>query len=316
MAPGDPDLAQFAAAISAMHPRELQSALQGLVVTGPAAPPPAGAADAGPDGLPAPLSELAGTIKAPAAGRQLQRLISDTRLNEPVRIDPDAAARMARPYAWLLDRVGSAGIKLTDAGHLPPPHVQAAVAELGLAGQCGGTGSGASRRENRALPVRHLRESAVSTGLLGKDRGHLFLTSRGSALRADRVALWWHLAERMPAPSALTCEVHAGLVLLTCVAAGFTDTLDGTIARLLAGAGWTNGDGTPLADVAAARAAWDTRTVLRRLGAFSGVPGPDHADRPTADGVTFARAALLTWPGRPATGPGGATPPPSAAGRG
>ncbi len=300
MARGEEVLAQFEAAISAMHTREIQSALQGLVVTGSAAPPPADAVDAEPDGLPAPLGELLGTIKAPAAARQLQRLIRDARLDQPVRITPDTAARMARPYAWLLDRVGPGGIKLTDAGHLPPPHVEAAVAELGLAGHCGGAG----RRENRAPPVRHLRESAVSMGLLRKHHGHLFLTSRGSAVRADPAALWWHLAERMPVTSPFSCEVHAGLVLLTCVAARFTDTLDETIARLLAAIGWTNRDGTPLADGAAARAAWDTRTVLRRLGAFSGVPGPDQADRPTPDGVMFARAALLTWPGRPATGPG------------
>jgi hypothetical protein len=324
MARGDPVLAQFEAAISGMHPREIQSALQGLVVSRSSAPPPSGPAGAEPHGLPTPLGELLRTIKAPAAGRQLQRLISDARLDQPVLISPGTAGRMTRRYAWLLDRVGPGGIKLTDAGHLPPPHVQAAVAELGLAGHCGDTGGGtgasasrsASRRENRTRPVRHLRESAMSMGLLRKERGHLLLTSRGSAVRADPVALWWHLAERMPVPSAVTCEVHAGLVLLICVAARFTDTLDETTGRLLAAMGWTNPDGTPLTDVAAAGAAWNTRTVLRRLGAFSGIPGPDHADRPAPDGVTFARAALLTWPGRPATGREGATPPPSAAGRG
>jgi hypothetical protein len=330
MARGDPVLAQFEAAISAMHPREIQSALQGLAATRPAASPPAGEAGeagqagAGPDGLPAPLGELLGTIKAPAAARQLRRLISDARLDQPVAITPGTAARMARPYGWLLDRVGPGGLKLTDAGHLPPAHVQAAVAELGLAGQCGDTGGGAGarasrragRRENRTLPVRHLRESAVSMGLLRKERGRLLLTARGSAVRAHPVALWWHLAERMPVPSAVTCEVRAGLILLTCVAARFTDTLDETTGRLLAAMGWTSPGGTPLTGAAAAGAAWNTRTVLRRLGAFSGAPGRDHAARPTADGVTFARAALVSWPGRPPTGREGATPPPSAAGRG
>lgn len=325
MARGDPVLAQFEAAISAMHPREIQSALQNLVASRPAAAPPpgeageAGEAGAETDGLPAPLGELVGTIKAPAAGRQLRRLISDARLDEPVRITAGTAARMTRPYAWLLDRVGPGGLRLTDAGHLPPPHVQAAVAELGLAGQCGGgggAGGGAGRRENRTRPVRHLRESAVSMGLLRRERGHLLLTARGSAVRAHPVALWWHLAERMPVPSALPCEAHAGLIVLTCVAARFTDTLDETTGRLLAAMGWASPDGTPLTGAAAAGAAWSTRTVLRRLGAFPGVPGRDQPDRPAPDGVTFARAALLSWPGRPPTGRAGATPPPSAAGRG
>jgi hypothetical protein len=120
----------------------------------------------------------------------------------------------------------------------------------------------------------------------------------------------------MPVPSAVICEVQAGLILLTCVAARFTDTLDETTGRLLAAMGWTSPGGTPLTGAAAAGAAWNTRTVLRCLGAFPRAPGPDRADRPTADGVTFARAALVSWPGRPPTGREGATPPPSAAGRG
>ena len=153
-------------------------------------------------------------------------------------------------------------------------------------------------------PVRHLRDSAVTMGLLRKERGRLLLTARGSAVRAHPVALWWHLAERMPVPSAVTCEVQAGLILLTCVAARFTDPLDETTGRLLAAMGWTSPGGTPLTGAAAAGAAWNTRTVLRRLGAFCDVPGRAQADRPAPDGVMFARAALLTWPGRPATGPG------------
>lgn len=40
---------------------------------------------------------------------------------------------MVRPYAWFLDRAGTEGIQLTSAGYLPPPVVEAAVAELGLA---------------------------------------------------------------------------------------------------------------------------------------------------------------------------------------
>jgi NAD(P)-dependent dehydrogenase (short-subunit alcohol dehydrogenase family) len=42
-------------------------------------------------------------------------------------------------------------------------------------------------------------------GLLRKRRGMLMLTSRARELRADPVALWWHLAERMP-----TSHISAG----------------------------------------------------------------------------------------------------------
>jgi hypothetical protein len=327
-------LAQFEAAIAGMRPRDIQTALHQLCAPGPAAPAPADVLTAEPDGLPAPLKELLGSIKAPAAARQLLRLIREAGPGQPVRITPQAAARMTRPYGWLLDRAGVAGLKLTDAGHLPPAHVQAAAAELGLSGQRGGTSGGTSggtpRRESQSLPVRHLRESAISMGLLRKDLGRLMPTARGAALRSDPEALWWHLAERMPVPSPAPCEVQAGLVLLVCAAARFTDTLDETIARMLFAAGWASAGGTPLTGTEADRAAWATRTVLRHLGAFSGAPCPDHADRPTADGVTFARAALFTWPEPPvhlpeppvhspdraASGRAGGTPPPSAAGPG
>jgi len=66
-------------------------------------------------------------------------------------------------------------------------------------------------------------------------------------------------------------------------------------ARLLSAIGWVNGDGTELTELTAGDASWDTRIVLRRLGAFTdGHLRP--AATPSAEGVTFARAALRTWP--------------------
>ncbi len=61
---------------------------------------------------------------------------------------------MVRPYAWLLDRVGDEGIRLTGAGYLPPAHVEAAATELGLLEDWMGKGN----RETQTLPVLHLRE--------------------------------------------------------------------------------------------------------------------------------------------------------------
>ena len=104
---------------------------------------------------------------------------------------------MVGSYAWLLDRVGDAGIKLTSAGFLPPLQVEAAVAELGLAEEWIGKGN----RESQTLPVLHLRESATAMGLLRKRNGMLLLTSRARAVRTDPPALWWHLAQRMPPAS-------------------------------------------------------------------------------------------------------------------
>lgn len=241
---------------------------------------------------PGPLAELVRAVRTTAGKRELRRLISDARLDQPVLVDAGTAARMARPYTWLLNRVGDDGIKLTSAGYLPPAHVEAGVTELGLGEEWIGKGN----RENQTLPVLHLRESAVNMGLLRKRRGMLLLTSRARDLRADSVALWWHLAERMPPKSPDRCEIQAGLILLAVLAAQADGDPDSITARLLGAIGWVNGDGTDLDDLAAGHASWDTKTVLRRLGALADDGRLRPAAKPTPDGVTLARAALRSWP--------------------
>ena len=239
--------------------------------------------------LPGPLDDLVHAIRIPAAKRELSRLLAGARLDQPVLVDAATATQMVRPYAWLLDRVGGDGIKLTSAGYLPPLHVEAAVAELSLGEEWIGKGN----RENQTLPVLHLGESATAMGLLRKRNGMLLLSSRARALRTDPPALWWHLAQRMPPASRDQCETQAGLILLTVIAARAKGDPDVTIARLLSAIGWVNGNGTDLDRHAAAQACWDTKTSLRRLGALI---GDWRSEAPSADGVTFARAALQNWP--------------------
>ena len=265
-----------------------------LAAAFPATPSP-GAGDGGADpagGLPGPLGELVSAVRDPASRRELRRLLDAARLDAPVLVDAGTAVTMVRSYSWLLDRIGAEGIKLTGAGYLPPAHVEAATAALGLDEEWIGKGN----REVQTLPVLHLRESATKMGLLRKHDGMLLVTSRGRRLRDDPAGLWWQLAERMPLRSADRCEMQAGLLLLTLIAAGVPGDLDAVVARLLGAIGWTSGDGTQLTGSAAGAAAWDTRTVLRRLGGFR----PDRhvfgSGKPTPDGITFARAALRTWP--------------------
>lgn len=191
---------------------------------------------------------------------------------------------MVRPYAWLLDRVGDDGIRLTAAGYLPPAHVETAVAELGLLENWMGKGN----RETQTPPVLHLRETAAKMGLLRKQRGMLQLTTIGRKLRTDPVSLWWHLAERMPPRSADRCETQAGLIWLLTVAAQRPGDPAQIVARALAGIGWTLADGTPLSALDADRAAWDTRNVLRRLGGLTDDPRRYGAGSPNEEGVAFA----------------------------
>jgi len=250
-----------------------------------------------PDDLPGPLEELLGAVRDGYVRRELRWLMGAALAGKP-DIDTATAARMVRPYTWLLDRVGAEGIRLTGAGYLPPAHVEAAATELGLLEDWIGKGN----RETQTLPVLHLRESATNMGLLRKHRGMLLLTAAGRKLRTDPVALWWHLAERMPPRSADRCETQAGLIWLLAVAAlrpgggpGPGDPAE-VVARTLAGIGWTLADGTPLSTLDADRAAWDTRNVLRRLGGLTDDPRHYGAWSPNEDGTGFARAAVSTWP--------------------
>jgi len=253
--------------------------------------------------IPGPLRELAAAIRTTEDRRQLRRL-AGAALAEPADVDAKTAARMVRPYTWLLNRVGADGIMLTGAGYLPPAHVAAATAELGLGEEWIGKGN----RENQTMPVLHLRESATRMGLLRKHRGRLVRTARGRAVATDPLALWWQLAERMPLKSADACETQAGLIFAAAVAARATGDLDAIVARFLDAIGWVSGDGTPLTGSMAARAAWDTKTVLRRLGAFADDGRAYGPERPTADGVAFARAALRTWQDSPRLRPSAANP--------
>jgi len=229
-------------------------------------------------GLPGPLGELVSDMRTASERRLLLSLIDAAGLDQPVLVDAATAERMVRPYSWLLDRVGSDGIRLTQAGYLPPVHVAAASAELGLADEWIGTGN----REHQTVPVLVLRETAQRFGLLRKHSGMLLLTACGRAVRADPAALWWHLAERMPPGSRDRCEQQAGLLLLILVAADATDDLSVTIARFLTASAWMLADGRPLTGGAAARAAWDTKAVLQRIGAFAPArPGCYDSDEPT-----------------------------------
>jgi hypothetical protein len=241
--------------------------------------------------LPEPLADLVYAVRDSREQIRLRKLIDAAALDEPAVIDPDAAARMVRPYTWLLDRVGEDGITLTGAGYLPPAHVEAAVAELGLAEEW----IGKLNRENHTMPVLDLRESAQKLGLLRKHRGKLLLTTRGRRLLADPVGLWWHVAERTPLASQDSVEHQAGLVLLINIAAGAPEHADAIITRTLHAIGWMRGDGNPLTAFDDGGAVRDTRALLRRVEALTG-DSFRRDERPTPDGVTFARAVLRTWP--------------------
>lgn len=244
--------------------------------------------------LPAQVVELVDAFRNPITQVEFLYLLANAKILEPVLVQVETAARMVRPYSWFLDRVGVEGIKLTSAGYLPPADVEAASAELGLAGEW----IGKHNREVQTLPVFTLRKSAMRLGLLRKYRGMLLATPRGRRLRGDPLGLWWHLAEQLPPTKIARHVTHAGLLLLAGTAIGSAAGDDPLkyVARMMDEAGWRNRDGTPVTEWQVRDTAADTHIVLIHLGALVQTRQGLGPEQPTSDGAVFARAALRTWP--------------------
>jgi hypothetical protein len=83
----------------------------------------------------------------------------------------------------------------------------------------------------------------------------------GTQARLDQAAFRAEPVEPDSAPD--------GLILLAALAAQAAEDPDVTTARLLSAIGWVTGDGTELTELTAGHASWDTRIVLRRLGALT-----------------------------------------------
>jgi hypothetical protein len=213
------------------------------------------------------------------------RAIDAADLDAPVGEEPDADV-VVTPYRWLLDRVGD-GVKLTQAGYLPPTVVKAAMTELGWAEDW----YGKNNREDVTLPVLELRESAQRFGLVRKYRGQLVPTRIGRTLADDPAGLWWHLAGVLP-DARSEPQRHAGVLYLITVAAGLAEN-DVMLAEGMTILGWTErGTYQELSPSAAFGAARDTWAVFRRLGL---VPRTRRLEDgvPTRAARRLARAALL-----------------------
>lgn len=236
--------------------------------------------------LPAPVVELVRRVTGPE--RDVVRdLVAQARLDELVQIDAELAAEQVADFRWLLTHIGTDGLPLTSAGYLRPADVEAAVAALGIADEWIGT----LNRESHTVPVLEFREAARALGLVRVAKKHLSLTRLGRALADDPVALWWHLAERLPLEKPGFMR-DVALVSLLCRAAG--RPVDRLAADVVRGLGWRDGAGREIPAHQVNYSARETHVVLTRMGL---VPRSFRRDaRPDHPGLsTFARAALARW---------------------
>ena len=192
---------------------------------------------------------------------------------------------MVEPFAWFVRHVGLGGHPLTAQGYLKPADVVAVAEHLHLDDEWIGT----MNRES-LTPVAEFRKAAQRTRLLRVAQGRIHATARGAALADDPVALWRHLAERLPAGRA-DHERDAGLLVLLSLAAGSAG--DGDLGGLMSSLGWSFRESRPLGDDDVRHLAATTIEALMRLGCFT-TTTRRHGYGPTATGQQFARAALRT----------------------
>jgi hypothetical protein len=225
----------------------------------------------------------------------LPRLLAEADIDGGPPPEPDQA--VVEPYRWLLVRVGD-GLRLTQAGRLPPAVVEETMRALGWDTDW----IGKMNREDQTYPVQELRELARRLGLLRKHRGTLLPTAVGRRLAEDPAELWWHLADRLP-PARTEVERLAGALFLLAVAAG-QPRPHALVAEGLTALGLVDAaTGRPPSEMDAVALARDTWAVFRQLGLLP--RRSRDATPPGPAAVQFARAALRGREpaGRPAAPP-------------
>lgn len=161
-----------------------------------------------------PLVSLAAMLPPPIRS-ELRQHLGRTEVLRPLDLDDDVAARVIRPFAWLMEAVGADGIALTSAGWLPPATVLAGMTELGWLDDWIGKGN----REDLTPPIAVLRESAQRMGLVRVLKGRLLLSAAAKkALGAPQAQL--RLVARQVFRKLSDAERDAATLLLLAVADG------------------------------------------------------------------------------------------------
>lgn len=196
----------------------------------------------------------------------LGTLIKQATASRPELTDDDLSAAVG-PYQHLLDVIGD-GVRLTNAGYLPPSIVQ----EIYLGLDIDRHWIGAGNRENQTFPVLQLRESATEVGLLRKQRGDLLPVKAARQHLDDPRWLFDRIASRLPLGR--PHERDAGLVVLLHIAAGQPDDPEQSPGAILHQIGWrADGGTTDQAALVWARPTIDVLNVLAgRSSPFSDRP--------------------------------------------
>jgi len=178
------------------------------------------------------LAELLKRMDQPGA-RALRNVLRRTVSDGPTQVSDDEAARLTATYRVFLEVIGD-GVTMTSAGFLPPVVVERFAELSGITGWW----FGKANREDLTPPVRGVRDTARTLGLVTVRKGRLTPTTAGTRCRRDPAALWQHIVGRLPLGTK-EFERDAGLLALAVAGSGVPiEDWSGQIRDLLSALGW------------------------------------------------------------------------------
>lgn len=211
-----------------------------------------------------PIAAFASELPPPIRS-ELRQHLHYTGVLEPTGIDDETAARLIRPFSWLMDAVGVDGLALTTAGWMPPATVLTGMTELGWLDDWVGKGN----REDLTPPIASLREAAQRMGLVRVQKGRLVLSAAAKEglgdprlqLRLVASGLYRKLGD---------AETDAATLLLLAAADG-TPAAERwkTVAFGLEMCGWQSATRMAFTASDIAHATFHTRQVLDLIGGGS-----------------------------------------------
>lgn len=231
-----------------------------------------------------PIAAFAAVLPPPIRS-ELRQHLHFTDVLGPSDIGPETAARIVRPFAWLMDAVGTAGLDLTAAGWMPQSTVLAGMTELGWIGGWIGKGN----REDVTPPIAVLRETAQRIGLLRAQKGRLLLSAAAKKALGDPVAQLRLIAGGLYRKLS-DAETDAAVLLLLAIADG-TATEDRwrSVAFGLEMCGWQSSTGWRFTKQDIGHATFWVQRVLDQLG---DAPRLRRYDEESVLLKPFAREAL------------------------
>ncbi|GGF15475.1 plasmid pRiA4b ORF-3 family protein [Subtercola lobariae] len=164
---------------------------------------------------PSPLADLILKTLTDDASRYAMRVLGACGVNDdrPAPSEADAA-RATAVIGTFLSFIPPEGVSLTTASYLRPSVVSAMMAELDPKKWW----IGEANREIATPPLLNLRTTVSALGLTRVRKGHFGLTVAGAKVAHDPVALWRHIAKRLPVESGRWAP-DIGMLLLLLVGA-------------------------------------------------------------------------------------------------